>query len=132
VTAVLPLHPRTARAWRRPAGSASSRRAPACGCAAARLPRVHVAARPRARRAHRLGRRAEGGLPRRRAVRDAARHDRVGRDGRRRAGTCSSTSTRRRARGAGRAAAAERPPLYGDGRAGARVVAALAGVPAAR
>ena len=27
---------------------------------------------------------------------------------------------------------AERPPLYGDGRAGARVVAALAGVPAAR
>jgi UDP-N-acetylglucosamine 2-epimerase (non-hydrolysing)/UDP-GlcNAc3NAcA epimerase len=27
---------------------------------------------------------------------------------------------------------AERPPLYGDGWAGARVVAALAGVPAAR
>ena len=44
-------------------------------------------------RADRLRRRAEGGLLRRRAVRDDARHDRVGRDGRRRAGTSSSTST---------------------------------------
>ena len=51
--------------------------------AAARLPRLHLAARARPRRADRLGRRAEGGLPRRRAVRDAARHDRVDRDGRR-------------------------------------------------
>ena len=87
---------------------------------------VHRAAAQRARDAHRLRRRAEGGLPGGRAVRDAARHDRVGRDGRRAAGTCSSTSTRDAALAAlERTPPAERPQLYGDGRAGERVVAAL-------
>ena len=64
-----------------------------------------LVARPR--RAHRLGRRAEGGLPGRRAVRDDARHDRVGRD--RRGGLERARRPRRR-RGAGRARAhAARP-----------------------
>ena len=64
--------------------------------AAARLPRLPRARPQRARRPDRLRRRAEGGVPARDAVRDAARHDGVGRDGRGRAGTCSSTSTRTR------------------------------------
>ena len=62
---------------------------------AARLPRLHRAAAQRARRPDRLGRRAEGGLPGRRPLRDAARDDRVDGDRRRPAGTCSSGSTRR-------------------------------------
>ena len=49
---------------------------------------------------------------------------RVDRDGRARAGTCSSTSTRDAALAAlEREPPAERPQLYGDGRAGERVVA---------
>ena len=84
-----------ARAWRRRAGSPSSRPRRTCG---SQPPLGYldftVAARPRARGPHRLGRRAEGGVPRRRAVRDDARHDRVGRDRRGRAGTSWSTSTR--------------------------------------
>ena len=91
---VLPLHPRT-RARLEAAGwlgeleaAAHVRLLPPLGYLAFT---ALLVARPRG--AHRLGRRAEGGLPRRRAVRDAARHDRVGRDRRRRAGTCSSTST---------------------------------------
>ena len=47
---------------------------------AARLPRLHEARAARARGPDRLGRGPEGGLPARRAVRDAARHHRVGRD----------------------------------------------------
>ena len=68
--------------------------------AAARLPRLHLAADARARRADGLRRRAEGGLPRGRAVRDAARHAPSGSRPCRRAGTCSSTSTRDAARAA--------------------------------
>ena len=50
--------------------------------------------------------------------------DGVDGDRRRRAGTCSSTSTRDAALAAlERPPPAERPPLYGDGRAGERVVA---------
>ena len=42
VPAVLPLHPRTARAWRRPGWLDELERRPGSGCyAAARLPRVH-------------------------------------------------------------------------------------------
>ena len=78
-----------ARAGRAPAAPADARRGstPAglldaldgvLARAAARLPRLHRAAAQRARRAHRLGRRAEGGLPRRRPVRDAARRRRSG------------------------------------------------------
>ena len=95
--------------------------------AAARLPRVHVAADARARRADGLRRRAEGGLPRGRAVRDAARHDRVGRD---RAVGLERPRRPRRGRAAvaalGRPPPAERPELYGDGHAAQRVVAAMA------
>ncbi|CAA9477701.1 MAG: UDP-2,3-diacetamido-2,3-dideoxy-D-glucuronic acid 2-epimerase, partial [uncultured Solirubrobacteraceae bacterium] len=75
--AAAPAHPRSARG-RRPARRG---RTPPPRAAAARLPGLHVAARPRAGGAHGLRGRAEGGLPRRRAVRDAARHDGVGRDG---------------------------------------------------
>ena len=75
--------------------------------AAARLPRLHRAAAPRARAADRLGRRAEGGLPGRRAVRDAARHDRVDRDRRRGLERARRPRPRRRA---GRAASARGPP----------------------
>ena len=61
-----------------------------------------------------------------RAVHHAARHDRVARDGRRRAGTCSWTSRREAALEAlERPLPEARPPLYGDGRAGERVVEAL-------
>ena len=72
-----------ARGWRRPGCSTSCGGARRAARPAARLPRLHVAAAARARRADRLRRRAEGGLPRRRAVRDAARHDGVDRDRRR-------------------------------------------------
>ena len=94
-------------------------------CACARRSATSTSRRCCAARAvpDRLRRRAEGGLPRRRAVRDAARHHRVGRDGRRRAGTCSSTSTpaRRSRRWHAPAPPAERPQLYGDGRAAERI-----------
>ena len=55
----------------------------------------------RARRADRLRRRAEGGLPGRRAVHHAARHDRVARDGRRGLERARGPRRRRGARGAG-------------------------------
>ena len=88
---------------------------------AARLPRVQRAALPGARGADRLRRRPEGGLPCRRAVRDAASQHRVGRDRRAAAGTRSSTSTPTRALAAlERRPPAERPPLYGDGHAAER------------
>ena len=76
--------------------------------------------------ADRLRRRAEGGLPGRRAVHHAARHDRVARDRRRRLERARGPRSRRRARGAASARCpTARPPLYGDGRAGERVVEAL-------
>ena len=124
---VLPLHPRT-RARLEAAGLLGELEAaehvrllPPLGYVAftallARAPRG----------AHRLGRGAEGGLPRGRAVRDDARHDRVGRDGRRRAGTCSSTSTptRRWRRWSARRRPSA-PSSTATGTPGARVVAAL-------
>ena len=61
--------------------------------AAARLPRLPRARPPRPRRAHRLRRCSEGGVPARRALRDAARHAPSGSRRWRPAGTCSSTST---------------------------------------
>ena len=95
---VLPLHPRTAARL-----DEAGRQLPARDDrAAARLPRLHGAAAQRARGADRLGRRAEGGLPGRRAVRHAARGDRV--DGDRRGGLEHAGRPRRR-RGARRARA---------------------------
>ena len=59
-------------------------------------------------------------------MRDAARPNGVDGDRRTRAGTCSSSSTRTpRGPRWSASAPAERPPLYGDGRAGERVVQAL-------
>ena len=119
-----PAH-RGAAGGLRPARAARRRPARAAR-AAARLPRVHGAAPPRPRGADRLGRRAEGGLPRGRAVRDDALDHGVDRDGRR--GLERARRPRRRG-GARGAAARARPPSgrrsYGDGRAGERVVAAL-------
>ena len=116
-----------ARAWRRPGCSASCEDAAHVrAAAAAGLPGLHRAAVARARGPDRLRRRAEGGLPRRRAVRDDARHDRVGRDGR--GGLERARRPRRRARRWPRWSARrrpQRPELYGDGHAGERVVAAL-------
>ena len=95
---------------------------------AARLPGVHRAAAARARGAHRLRRRAEGGLPGRRALRDAAGPDRVDRDRRRRAGTCSWTSTPTPRAPRWSASRARRAPAALRRRpAGERVVAGAAG-----
>jgi hypothetical protein len=73
---------------------------------------------PRGGRAHRLRGRAEGGLPGGRPVPDPARPDRVDRD--RRGGVELPGRPALE-----RPLPAERPRLYGDGRAGERVVAAL-------
>ena len=79
--AVFPVHPRTRHRlqadgrWARLEGHPSLRLQPPGG-----LPRLHRPAARRARRGDRLRRRPEGGLLPRRAVRDAARHDGVGRD----------------------------------------------------
>ncbi len=80
-TVLIPLHPRT-RARLQDAGllerlQAQRRRAPD---RATRLRRVQRPCLPGARRADRLRRSAEGGLPRRRALRHAARQHRVGGD----------------------------------------------------
>ena len=99
-----PLHPRT-RARLEAAGPARALGVAALRCAAARLPRVHRAAAARARGADRLRRRPEGGLPGRRAVHDAARHHRVGRDGRGGLERAGRPRRRRRARRAGAPAA---------------------------
>ena len=122
---VLPLHPRT-RARLEAAGLLERLAAGVAAPAAARLPRVHGAAARRPRGADRLRWRAEGGVPRGRAVRDAARRRRSGSRRSTPAGTCSSTSTPtlRGRRSSGRRRPT-RPALYGDGRAGERVVAAL-------
>ncbi len=117
-----------------PHGGAPGRRGPARtagdggdAAPAARLPRLHEAGDARPGGAHRLRRRAEGGLPAGGAVRDAARHHRVGRDG---------GGGLEHARGSqpGRAVAAlerpapegERPELYGGGRAAERIRDVLA------
>ena len=83
---VLPAPPAHARPGSRPPGCSSGwrrprrlRLAPPLGY----LDFIALAA-ARARRPDRLGRRPEGGLPGRRALRDAARQHRVGGDGRRR------------------------------------------------
>ena len=80
---VLPLHPRT-RARLEAAGLLGAAR----GGRRSRRPRRWATStssswRARPRGPDRLRRRPEGGLPARRAVRDAARHHRVGRDRRR-------------------------------------------------
>ena len=64
----------------------------------------------RQRRAHRLRRRAEGGLPRRRPLRHPARRPRSGRRRSTPAGTRSSTSTPHGRAGGARGAAARRAP----------------------
>ena len=79
--------------------------------AAARLSRLHEARPARARGADRLGRGPEGGLPARRAVRDAARHHGMGRDGRGGLEHAGGPGSRR---GAGGARA---PPARGPARA---------------
>ena len=104
---VLPLHPRTRARLEARGPARSAWRAGVELLRAAGLPGLHRAARPRPRGAHRLRRRAEGGLPRGRAVRDAARHDRVDRDGRRRLERARRPRSRRGARGA--ASARRRP-----------------------
>ena len=76
---VFPVHPRTRE--RLEAAGLMDRLDGINGRAAARLPRLPEARPPRPRGADRLGRRPEGGLPARGAVRDAARHHRMGRDG---------------------------------------------------
>jgi len=120
---IMPLHPRT-RARSSTITSMPGRRQPP-HCPPARLPRVRRPAAPRARGADRLRRRAEGGLPRRRAVRDAARADRVERNRRRRLE--HARFPRRQCR---RGGARAHPPAgasvaVGDGDAGPRIVAAL-------
>ena len=76
---VLPLHPRTRE--RLTAAGLMDRLDADTGRAAARLPGLHEARPSRARGAHRLRRGPEGGVPPRRAVRDAPRHHGMGRDG---------------------------------------------------
>ena len=97
-----PAYPRPARGGgpARPPGRLDAR--PAAG-----LPRLPRAGPQRARDPDRLGRRAEGGLPARRSVRDAARHHRVGRDRGRRLERAGGPRSRGRA---GRAGAHARPP----------------------
>ena len=103
--AAAPAH-RRAPGRRRLARRAGRRRARPAR-AAAGLHGLHLAADQRPPRADRLRRRAEGGLLRRRPVRDAARHDRVGRDGR---GRLERPGRPRPRRGADRAARASRRP----------------------
>ena len=93
--------------------------------AAARLPGVHGAAARRARRADGLRRRAEGGLPGRQAVHHAARHDRVARDVDAGWNVLVDLDAPPRSTRWSAPVPAARPPLYGDGRAGERVVEAL-------
>ena len=126
---VLPLHPRT-RARLEAAGwlgeledAAHVRLLPPLGYVAFT---ALLVARPRG--AHRLGRRAEGGLPGRRAVRDDARHDRVGRD---RRGRLERAGRPRRRRGAGRAGAhAARPSAPSSTATGTRARASSPRSPA--
>ena len=103
--AVFPIHPRTRAALERTgllrAGGGGGDAHPS-----ARLPRVHRPPDVGGRVPDRLGRGAEGGLPAPRAVHHAARHERVGRDGR--AGLEPARGRARRGRGHGRAAGSSR------------------------
>ena len=94
---------------------------------AARLPRLRRARVAGARDPHRLRRPAEGGVLVRRAVRDAATLDGMGRH-RRRGGERARRRRSRRDRArqpARRRCRSTRPALYGDGYASERVAAAL-------
>ncbi len=77
----------------------------------ARLPRHHPAGPRLARGAHRLGRPAEGGVPRLGPLRDDARGDRVGGDGRDRVEPPGGPGSRRRRSRASRAAETRRAHL---------------------
>ena len=119
------LHPRTRRASRPggwTAGSATTSSSPSPSVTSSPW---RCRQRPRCR--HRLRRRAEGGLRPRHAVHHAARPDRVGRD---RPERLEHPRRRRPAAIAAALAAppppAARPPFYGDGHAGERIVAAVA------
>ena len=98
---LLPLHPRT-RARLRQHGLVARASAAALIDRAARLPRLRRAPAPRARGADRLGRRPEGGLPRRACRASRCATDRVDRD---RRGRLEHARRSRR-----RAAAAPRSP----------------------
>ncbi len=114
-----------ARDWTRPGCSTGSRRRVRVLPPLGYVPFTALLTRA-ACRADRLRRRPEGGLSGGRALRDAARHHRVGRDGAERLERRSSTWTStRRARRSSARSRPRRAALYGDGRAGARVVAAL-------
>ena len=101
---------------------------------AARLPAVRRAREPGARDRDRLRRAPEGGLLVRRALRDAAAVDRVGRHGRARRQRARRRRSRSRSWPPCEAAEmpSERPSLYGDGHASERIAAALAGTIGAR
>ena len=120
-----PLHPRT-RARLEAAGLLDRLERRSTLAAAARLPRLPQARPPRARGADRLRRRAEGGLPARGPVRDAARDDRVDRDRRARLEPARGPrSATRRWRRSSAAPPGERPELYGGGQAAERVCEVL-------
>ena len=124
---VFPVHPRTRKALE----DASLEAPPNVRLLRPlRLPRLHGARVTGPRDRHRLRRAAEGGVLARGAVRDAARHHRVGRHGRgegerpggRRSGR--DRSSRRE-----RPMPDERPQLYGDGHASERIAEVLASLP---
>ena len=96
-------HARAARGCRR-ARAARSGTTRSMLTAAARVPRLPRAAAGSGRGGDRLGRRAEGGLPGRHALRHLARHDRVDGDGR------AGLEPARRPRLAAGAGGAGRPP----------------------
>ena len=116
-----PAHAPPARGGGPRSSGSRARAGPGAG-APARLPRLPRAGPQRPRGAHRLRRRAEGGLPPRRALRDPPRHHRVGRDGGRRLER--ARGPRPRTRPSPRSSAGrppERPELYGGGHAAERV-----------
>ena len=106
-----PVHPRTRRRLEEEGLLDRLAGIQAGAGAAARLSRLPGARPQRARGAHRLRRRAEGGLSARRALRDPPRHHRVGRDRGRRLERARGPGPRR---GAGRARA---PAARGAARA---------------
>ena len=121
---VLPMHPRTARPAevRRLAGR-GSRAPPVIVLPPLGYLDFTQLAMNAPRSPHRLRRRAEGGLPAGRAVRDAARDHRVGRDRRRGLEHARRASIANAALAAleRRPPAGERPELYGGGKAAERI-----------
>ena len=89
---------------------------------------VRLAADPCERRADRLGRRPEGGLPGGRAVRDPAGQHRVAGDGEQRLEHARGPRPAAALAALARRPPAEHPPLYGDGHAAERCVEAILGV----